>query len=139
MNRTAPLSGCRKLATDAKCLALLVAIRAALSILGYRHMRSRLPAVYERGATSPHHARDMGRRMERLARFVPGASCLTQALALRIFLAWQGHRTTIEIGVVRETGTGILAAHAWVTCGGHVVLGNSQVDVRGFVPLAKLS
>lgn len=122
---------------EAKCLALLFAIRAALSVLGYARLRRLLPRARAERA-SPHHARDMGRRMERMARFVPGATCLTQAIALHVLLERQGHRSQIEIGVAREGNEATFAAHAWVTCEGHVVLGARGVDPAGFTRIAKL-
>lgn len=122
---------------EAKCLALLVAVRLALTILGYARLRRLLPRA-EASAASPHHARNMGRRIERMARFVPGASCLTQAIALHVLLERQGHRSQIEIGVAREGADARFAAHAWVTCEDHVVLGARGVDPAGFTRIAKL-
>src|SRR5690606_4617643 len=44
---------------------------------------------------------------------VPGASCLTQALAGQVLLARHGHPSTLHIGV-RRREDGALDAHAWL-------------------------
>ncbi|HEX4124031.1 MAG TPA: lasso peptide biosynthesis B2 protein [Tepidisphaeraceae bacterium] len=57
------------------------------------------------------------------ARFVPGASCLTQALTGQILFGQAGHAVTLQIGVLRKGG-GPLQAHAWLESAGRVILGN---------------
>jgi hypothetical protein len=56
------------------------------------------------------------------ARFVPGATCLSQALAARVLLRAAGHPTTLSIGVRRDPG-GVIQAHAWVHSGVRPVVG----------------
>ncbi|TGP58633.1 lasso peptide biosynthesis B2 protein, partial [Mesorhizobium sp. M2D.F.Ca.ET.225.01.1.1] len=63
--------------------------------------------------------------------YVPGASCLTQALAGQYLLACQGSTSKISIGIERGTGTE-LKAHAWLVSGRHIVLGGS---INGFAHL----
>jgi hypothetical protein len=130
----------RQVLRDAKLLAWLVAVRLGLSLIGYRRMRRILPATHSASA-SPHHALRTARRIEALARFVPGASCLTQALALSGVLARQGHATTIRIGVSAPDASSAapFEAHAWVECAGHVVLGHRRVDLSRYAPLANLT
>lgn len=71
-------------------------------------------------------------RVVRVARLVPGASCLTQALATQVLLAWHGHAgAVVRLGVKRDGGA--LLAHAWVEYRGHVVIGGPDVDA--YVPL----
>ncbi|TIV06075.1 MAG: lasso peptide biosynthesis B2 protein, partial [Mesorhizobium sp.] len=65
------------------------------------------------------------------ARLVPGASCLTQALAGQYLLARQGNASKISIGIERGTGSE-LRAHAWLMSGNHIVLGGS---INGFTHL----
>jgi Transglutaminase-like superfamily len=56
------------------------------------------------------------------ARFIPGATCLSQALAARALLRLAGHPTTLSIGV-RKGAAGELEAHAWVHSGAAPVVG----------------
>lgn len=65
------------------------------------------------------------------SRFVPGATCLTQALAARLLLAWLGHPALVRIGVARDAG-GSIAAHAWVESGGAVVLGGTPASLARY-------
>ena len=67
------------------------------------------------------------------SRYVPAATCLTQALAVQVLLARRGHLARLCIGVAR-TETGRLRAHAWVECAGRVVIGGAEAPVR-FTPL----
>lgn len=112
-------------------------IRIALWTIGYRRIRSMLPVPAEtRG--SIHYARQVAFGIDRVARFVPGASCLTQALAAQWLLTRSGHRSDIRVGVELKT-SGRLAAHAWLICNGEVVLGGSEERLARFHPLVELS
>ena len=118
---------------DVKCMGALAMMRVALSLAGYRWIRARMP----HSGPSPdghYYARQLARRIERLAGFVPGASCLTQALALQWLLARGGHGSDLHIGV-RRAGDGRFAAHAWVSCNGRVVLGAAGTLLADYTPL----
>jgi hypothetical protein len=120
---------------DALCLAALVAMRIALTCAGYAAIRKRMP----KAAASPqshYYARQLARRIEWLARFVPRASCLTQALALRYLLARAGHACELHVGV-RRNPLGRFEAHAWVSCNGRIVLGAGTTRLADFTPLAE--
>jgi hypothetical protein len=56
------------------------------------------------------------------SRFVPRATCLTQALATRILLARRGIESVVRYGAARGAG-GKFLAHAWVESAGRVVIG----------------
>ena len=56
---------------------------------------------------------------------MPAATCLTQALVTKLWLARTGHHATVRIGVARSDG-GELQAHAWVENSGTVVIGGSE-------------
>lgn len=121
----------------AKCFAVLCLIRGALCFVSYGRIRSFFPAAEGR-EHSQYYARQVARHVEGLARYVPAASCLTQALALQYILARSGHRCSIGIGV-RETEPGKFAAHAWVNCNGLAVLGHRGMPLRSYEPLVELN
>jgi hypothetical protein len=73
--------------------------------------------------------------VRRVARFVPCASCLTQALAAEVLLRRAGHTPRLRIGLRRDE-SGALRAHAWVENRGLVVLGDGEVE--RFTPLPAL-
>jgi Transglutaminase-like superfamily len=60
-----------------------------------------------------------------VSRYIPGATCLTQALAAQALLTSSGHDSRVEIGVVREAGR--FEAHAWVICQDQIVVGGNEV------------
>ena len=53
----------------------------------------------------------------------PGGSCLQWALVARRLLKRHGHHSELRFGVARPGGNEF-SAHAWVECGGRVVVGN---------------
>ena len=59
------------------------------------------------------------------SRLVPGANCLTQALAGQLLLARRGRASRIRIGV-RPGPNGALLAHAWLLSGSRVLLGGAD-------------
>ena len=70
------------------------------------------------------------------ARYVPRATCLTQALAAQHLLVRCGEQSEVHIGVAREERSGI-AAHAWLTARGRVVIGNQSLE--RYLPLTHFS
>jgi hypothetical protein len=82
------------------------------------------------------HARELAWAVRAASRWVPGATCLTQSLALQFLLTQIGRRCVLRIGVAR-TFPRALTAHAWVDCGGEVLL-DQPVDVRAYAVLASL-
>jgi hypothetical protein len=70
------------------------------------------------------------------ARRIPGATCLTQALALQWLLARAGHSARIHVGVATDGARGF-EAHAWLESEGEILLGNDQ-PLERFVPLVAL-
>jgi hypothetical protein len=67
------------------------------------------------------------------SRYVPAATCLTQALAVQGLLAGRGHPACLCIGLARSAA-GRFQAHAWVECAGRVVIGGAEAPIR-FTPL----
>jgi Transglutaminase-like superfamily len=55
------------------------------------------------------------------SRFVPGASCLTQAIAAQAVLARSGIASQVQVGVCKNQSR--FHAHAWVVCHRQIVLG----------------
>ncbi len=64
-----------------------------------------------------------------VSRCLPGATCLTQAIAAQSLLANSGFPSKLEVGVAKDNNElRSLRAHAWVVCHGQVVLGGRQVE-----------
>jgi hypothetical protein len=71
---------------------------------------------------------DVVRSVRRCSRFVPFASCLTQALAAKTVLKSYGQPSTLRIGVAASDST--IEAHAWVEIDGRIVLGRLPQQAR---------
>ena len=67
-------------------------------------------------------------------RFVPRATCLTQALAMCTLLERYGYPALLQIGVARHSRDR-LEAHAWVESDGVVVLGGTSEFLARYTQL----
>ena len=120
-------------------LLLVVFVRLSLSILPFAVLRRMLDALKSLrwrwlAGSSSERAIWM---VKTAARFVPGATCLTQALAIDLLYAFRGEAAEIHFGIVRSAAPtgGRLEAHAWVESGGTVVLGAPEAGK--FTPLLR--
>lgn len=68
-----------------------------------------------------------------VSRYMPGATCLVQALATQALLTRSGFFSRIQIGVAKDEQCRF-KAHAWVVCGDRIVIGGTETD--HYVPLA---
>lgn len=121
-----------------KVMLLLWAVRLMLWLLPFRKMRELL-TIFS-GASSPNAAEQVP--LERVAwavirasRYVPAATCLTQALVAKILLTRLGYRAIVHIGVARSKA-GEFQAHAWVESRGKIVIGGSGRSLQRYTPLA---
>ena len=71
------------------------------------------------------------------SRYIPGATCLCQALAARAVLNRLGYPTTLRLGVLKATD-GRLTAHAWLESQGRVVVGQ-RGDLAAYTVLPPLA
>jgi len=115
----------------AHCLTVVSAVRLALTLSSYNRVRSLVTRLDARRDASIADLRRVAWGVAAAARLVPGASCLTQALAGQYLLARQGSTSKISIGIEKGTGNE-LKAHAWLMSGSHIVLGGS---IKGFAHL----
>ena len=83
-------------------------------------------------------ALEVGLVVSESARLVPLSTCLSRALVAHLILVRHGHPSRVEVGVKREAG--LFEAHAWVTCYGRIVLGDSEeYPVGAFVHLTTIN
>lgn len=127
----------RRLALTA--LLLLAAVRLALSTLPFQRVRRAVDHLSQPGAGSASSEQPSPEKIASYvaatARYVPSASCLTQALAAQVLLGRAGHRCELRIGVAREAGR--LEAHAWVEHAGRIVIGGPASHVARYTPLSR--
>ncbi|SFN69856.1 Transglutaminase-like superfamily protein [Mesorhizobium sp. NFR06] len=129
-SRLRSLSG-REMLFLARCLTVVSVVRLALTVSSYNRIRDLVTRLDASRDASIAELRRVAWGVAAAARLVPGASCLTQALAGQYLLARQGSASKISIGVERGTGSE-LKAHAWLMSGNHIVLGGS---LNGFTHL----
>ena len=118
---------------------LLAAISLGLTLLPYRKLRDlvdRLALTSPRRQPAPPVSPErIAWAVTRASRAVPGAACLTQALAAKVLLERRGHAARVRVGIARAEGASLLA-HAWVESEGRIVLGGT--DLARYTPLAAL-
>lgn len=80
--------------------------------------------------------RQLARAVETVSRFVPQATCLTQALSAQVLLSRRGYASDLRIGVTLGL-TGDFAAHAWVETAAGPIIGAR--DLQRYTPLPSLT
>jgi Transglutaminase-like superfamily len=103
---------------------MVSAVRVALWILpvqAARRIVARASACRDGGSV-----RQLVWAVRAASRYVPGASCLTQAIAAQALLGRYGVPSQIEIGVSKNHSR--FHAHAWLVCQGQVVLGGPELE-----------
>lgn len=117
-------------------LAAVAFVRLTLRLVPWRMWEGgdvRFPRARTSGGGAQPSVEDIAWAVGRISRVVPGATCLTQALAARILLSRRGYDSRLEIGVSRAAGPR-LRAHAWLKTNDFVVLGGR--DAAGYTPLS---
>lgn len=118
-------AGERRLLLEA---ALMLAVTAAgIRVVRFQAVRrwlARLAAVSDREVRA---ADRIVWAVETASGRLPGArTCLPRALVAQALLARHGFPANFRIGVARRDD-GRVAAHAWVECGGEVVIGGGDI------------
>ena len=110
-----------------KGAAVVIMVRLGLWLLPFRYVRSMLAERSKSCGGPGSRATVLLRRViwavRVSSRYVPEATCLTQALAANFLLARSGYRSQLRIGVAKNE-YGQLDAHAWVECDGRIVMGS---------------
>lgn len=129
--------GWRGLVLRLEALLLLRHILRAMKLRPFKEVRVGLlpappagsgttPAV-TRGPARVEKAAPVGEAVASAARFVPGALCVSQALATQVLLARRGEPSVLHFGFLRS-GEGDVQGHAWLEVDGSVVIGDGGLD-----------
>ncbi|MCL4294766.1 MAG: lasso peptide biosynthesis B2 protein [Anaerolineae bacterium] len=112
-----------------KAALLLGLITLGLRAFSFQTLRRWLTGVARNSIALQDTNRPSPERVARVVqaagRYVPGATCLPQALAVQTLLKQRGYSSSLRIGVAKGEG-GQLEAHAWVESQGRIVIGNSN-------------
>jgi hypothetical protein len=101
----------------------LIRARIAVSVVSLPRLRRNLPPAACPGADPVRIAW----ALRVASRYVPRPTCLVRALAAHRLLAKHGHASDLRIGVAKSGAAGF-AAHAWVECGGTVLVGRTDSE-----------
>ena len=113
----------------ARTFLLLIPFRKTVAVAAY--LSERLPARHA-GDIAP--LARLSYLVQRVSEHVPGATCLTQALALRLMLMRRRVACHLRIGVAKDP-SGTFKAHAWLETLSHqVIIGGTQ-SPRQYKPL----
>lgn len=115
----------RELPILLRAAVLVCTVRLALWIVPFARLRrvvASLAHVRLRPA-SRYSAEQLSWAVRAVSRYVPRATCLTQALVLHILLRQEGLQSRIQVGVSKDAGR--FEAHAWVESQDQVVIGDS--------------
>jgi hypothetical protein len=115
---------------------LLAAIRAALWLLPWRSVNGSLRSLRVSRAAQFNVDR-LAWAVRAASRFVPRATCLTQALALHHLLSRAGYCSSVQIGVAKDSRRNF-EAHAWVEHDGRTLL-HREGDLAGYSRLLTLT
>ena len=135
VNRWRRLSAARRAAL-LEGLAAVAFVRLTLRLFPWRMWEGggiRFPRARTSAGGAQPSVEEIAWAVRRVSRAVPGATCLTQAVAARLLLSRRGHDSRLEIGVTRAAGNR-LRAHAWLETKDLVVLGGH--DAAGYTPLS---
>ena len=103
----------------------VVIARAALWLLPFSAVRHAFDRPRSRRSDlSFIRPRRLSWAVQTSARWVPQATCLTQALALQALMAQAGRMGDVHLGVTKDAPGGF-EAHAWVEHDGEIILGDN--------------
>lgn len=114
-----------------RSLVWVVLYRLGLWILPFRLIRKWTVGYIDKTAPrigGDQVAAEIVKGVRSASRYVPGASCLTQALAARKLLSHHGQESELKIGVAKSRGD--FEAHAWLEIDGRIVLGKQRMHSR---------
>jgi hypothetical protein len=109
-------------------LPLVAFVRATLWLVPFRLLRrwqARWAVPKAGAATNEATIPQVVRAVTVASRVIPGATCLTQALAAQLLLARRGHTTTLRLGVGHGPQRRF-AAHAWLEHEGRPIIGEFE-------------
>lgn len=121
----------------AHCIIVLFFIRIALSLKCASFIMRTISAIQVTEEGDQKTARMIAWGVVACSRFVPGATCLIQALAGQYLMARHNCRSIVRIGIERDNREN-MKAHAWLLSGGFVVLGGQASDMPRYATMVDI-
>jgi hypothetical protein len=114
-----------------KASLLLAAIRLGLILLPFQTLRRFLArmteAPVEQQKADQFSVDKLAWAVTKVSRYVPKATCLTQALAAQVLMARRGHPAHLRVGFANGE-EGRLQGHAWLESQGQIVVGGGDLS-----------
>ncbi|HMB95838.1 MAG TPA: lasso peptide biosynthesis B2 protein [Tepidisphaeraceae bacterium] len=104
-------------------LLLVIAFRLGLYVIPYRLLQRIADRAAARRIASANEPMRIAHDITAMSRYIPGATCLTQALVAQVLLQRDGFSPKMCIGVARGEG-GEFKAHAWIELDGRIIVGD---------------
>lgn len=114
-------------------LPAVILARLAVMAVPFRFLQrfSAMPESCEAPTLGdPARQRRIASAVRLASHLIPGATCLTQALAAQCLLRLRGEWPKLCVGV-RRSAQGIFEAHAWLEANGQIILGETP-DHAGY-------
>jgi len=122
----------------ARVALLLTTVSVTLRILPFRVIARMVSTLgtyrTRRTKTSQQSIEKVVWAVSLLSRYIPGATCLTQALTTMVLLGRRGYPASLRFAVAKDE-RGKLQAHAWVENERQVIIGDLK-DLSRFVVLS---
>lgn len=121
----------------AHCMLVICVTRLALSLNATSLVTRKISRIYVTADADQHTLKMVAWGVSACSNFVPGATCLTQALSGQYLIARCKFRSVVRIGIERDNHEK-MKAHAWLLSGGFVVLGGKASDMSLYADLVDL-
>lgn len=119
------------------CFVVLCVVRVGISLKCTSFVIRRISAIHVTEDADQGTSRMVAWGVGACANFVPGATCLTQALAGQYLMARHKCRSIVRIGIDRNNHKNV-KAHAWLLSGGLVVLGGKASEMPLYATMVDL-
>lgn len=118
---------------------IVVSVRIGLWVTTYQRIRKWLvrPCPDDPQPQREHTVARIVHAVERMARFIPDASCLTQTISAQAMLSWKGIPSTISMGLKKGEQDAI-CVHAWLVWNDRIVLEGDEGTISAFTKMLDL-
>nr|HEV7954946.1 lasso peptide biosynthesis B2 protein [Candidatus Acidoferrales bacterium] len=109
-----------------RTVILVAAIRLGLWVLPFRVVQ-RFTFKARKTKQTKYSVEQFIWAVRATSRYVPRATCLTQAMAAQALLLRAGYTPKVKIGVAKNDKK-LFEAHAWLVLGDQVLIGGTEVE-----------
>lgn len=127
----------RRLVLLTRAVSAVAIVRLLLTLRRGHALRAHLAGSKVEGEPTLVEQREVAWSVAAASRVVPGATCLSQAMAGQILLARRGRVSVVRITVPAEAPDGTLRPHAWLVAASTILLGGTPQDYAAHRPITE--